>query len=42
MKLYTVRGGNKKAVYDKAYTIGVGISLGNKWFSPQNILELIE
>lgn len=42
MKLYKVRGGSEKLVHNRAYNIGVGISLGNKWFSAENILGLIE
>lgn len=42
MKLYKIRGGNENELRSKAYNIGVGISLGNKWFSPENILELTE
>ncbi len=42
MKLYKVRSGEERLVYNKSYNIGVGISLGNKWFSVENILGLIE
>lgn len=42
MKLYKIRGGNENELRSKAYNIGVGISLGNKWFSPENILGLTE
>lgn len=42
MKLYKIRGGNEEELRVKAYTIAVPISLGNKWFSPENILGLIE
>ena len=42
MKLYKIRGGNEEELNAKAYNIGVGISLGNKWFSAENILGLIE
>lgn len=41
MELYQTRGCSKKDVELKKYNIGVGISLGNKWFSPLNIIELI-
>ncbi len=41
MKLYAIRGGNKEDLEQKRYTIGVGISLGNKWFSIENIVELV-
>lgn len=42
MQLYKVRGGTEQDLYAKQYNIGVGISLGNKWFSAENILGLIE
>ena len=42
MKFYKIRGGNENELRSKAYNIGVGISLGNKWFSPENILGLTE
>ncbi len=42
MKLYSIRGGNKGDLENKKYTIGIGISLGNKWFTVDNIIELIK
>lgn len=42
MKLYKIRGGNENELRSKGYNVGVGISLGNKWFSPENILGLTE
>ncbi len=42
MKLYSVRGGNEADLLNRHYNLGVGISLGNKWFSPENIISLIE
>lgn len=42
MQLYKVRGGDEKDLYAKQYNIGVGISLGNKWFSAENIVSLTE
>lgn len=42
MKLYTIRGGTEENLSAKKYTIGVGISLGNKWFTAENIIALIE
>lgn len=42
MQLYNIRGGDKKDLENKKYTIGVGISLGNKWFTVENIMELIK
>ena len=41
MELHRIRGGNKEELEARAYTIGVGISLGNKWFTPENILGLV-
>lgn len=40
MQIYTIRGGTLEDLEAKRYTIGVGISLGNKWFTPENIVEL--
>jgi tRNA-dependent cyclodipeptide synthase len=42
MQLYQIRGGNKNNLEQKKYTIGVGISLGNKWFTVENIVESIK
>lgn len=42
MQLYKVRGGTEKDLYARKYNIGVGISLGNKWFSVENIVILTE
>jgi len=42
MELHRVRGGNQEALENKEYNICVGISLGNKWFTPKNIVGLIE
>ncbi len=39
MELHNIRGGTKEALFSKQYNIGIGISLGNKWFTPENILE---
>ena len=33
MELYKIRGGNKEDLENKKYTLSVGISLGNKWFT---------
>lgn len=41
MKLYKIRGGNKEDLENKKYNLGVGISLGNKWFSIENIIGLV-
>ena len=42
MKLYKIRGGSEESLFKKEYNIGVGISLGNKWFSAENIMGLVE
>ena len=42
MNLYKIRGGNKIDLDSKKYTINVGISLGNKWFTAQNTTDLIQ
>ena len=41
MQLYNVRGGSTEELYAHKYNIGVGVSLGNKWFTPENIIELV-
>lgn len=41
MNLHNIRGGTKEELDNKQYNIGVGISLGNKWFTPENILGLV-
>lgn len=40
MQLYSIRGGSKEELESKQYNIGIGISLGNKWFSVDNIVAL--
>lgn len=42
MNLISIRGGNRVDLENRGYTIGIGISLGNKWFTVENILGLIE
>lgn len=42
MNLYKIRGGNLDDLNNKNYNIGVGISLGNKWFTTENIIGLIQ
>lgn len=42
MNLHKIRGGNLDDLNDKKYNIGVGISLGNKWFTVENIIGLIQ
>lgn len=41
MNPHTLRGGNMSDLEAKKYTIGVGISLGNKWFTPENIVGAV-
>ncbi len=41
MNLHSMRGGTAEELESKQYRIGVGISLGNKWFTPENIVESI-
>ncbi|TSC55200.1 MAG: Uncharacterized protein LiPW30_666 [Parcubacteria group bacterium LiPW_30] len=41
MELHKIRGGNIIDLENKQYNIGVGISLGNKWFTTENIIEEI-
>ena len=41
MNLYKIRGGTEEELYTRQYQIGVGISLGNKWFSVENITSLV-
>ncbi|MFW5853237.1 MAG: tRNA-dependent cyclodipeptide synthase [Patescibacteria group bacterium] len=40
MTLHQIRGGTSKALKQKEYNIAIGISLGNKWFTPENIFDL--
>jgi tRNA-dependent cyclodipeptide synthase len=40
MEFHSVHGGTKEALLNHEYNIGVGISLGNKWFTIENTLEL--
>ena len=42
MNLFSIRSGTKDELESKKYNIGVGISLGNKWFTPDNILGLVQ
>jgi tRNA-dependent cyclodipeptide synthase len=42
MNLFSIRSGSKEELESKKYNIGVGISLGNKWFTPENILGLVQ
>ena len=42
MNLFSIRSGTKEELESKKYNIGVGISLGNKWFTTENILGLVQ
>lgn len=42
MELHKIRGGDKEPLENREYNICVGISLGNKWFTPENIVGQIE
>lgn len=42
MELHKIRGGTKEELDAKKYNLGVGISLGNKWFTIENIVGLIK
>ena len=42
MRLYKIRGGSEESLFRKDYNIGIGISLGNKWFFAENIVGLVE
>jgi tRNA-dependent cyclodipeptide synthase len=42
MQLYSIRGGSKQELENKQYNIGVSVSLGNKWFTPENIVEAVK
>lgn len=42
MQLYKIRSGTEEDLLNRHYNIGVGISLGNRWFTPENIVSLIE
>jgi tRNA-dependent cyclodipeptide synthase len=42
MELINIKGGSEDVLNNKGYIIGVGISLGNKWFSVDNILDSIK
>jgi tRNA-dependent cyclodipeptide synthase len=42
MQLYSIKGGTEEELLAKKYQIGVGISMGNKWFTVDNIQGLVE
>ena len=42
MKLYSIHGGNIEDLNNRKYNIGVGISLGNKYFTVENIAGLVQ
>jgi tRNA-dependent cyclodipeptide synthase len=41
MDFLSIRSGTREELELNKYNIGVGISLGNKWFNPENILSLV-
>lgn len=41
MELHTIRGGNRTTLEARRYNLGIGVSLGNKWFTTENIIRLI-
>jgi tRNA-dependent cyclodipeptide synthase len=41
MKIYKIRGGTQTEVKAGKYLLHVGVSLGNKWFTPEKTAELI-
>ncbi len=41
MQLHTIRGGSRERLEAKEYRLSIGVSLGNKWFVKDNIIELI-
>ncbi len=42
MELISIRSGSIGKLRNKEYVLSIGISLGNKWFTPENIAELIK
>ena len=40
MRLHKIISGELRKLENKEYQIGIGISLGNKWFTVDNIVEL--
>lgn len=42
MQLYKIRGGDQESLTQKKYNIGVGISLGNKWYTVDNIVAQVK
>lgn len=42
MKLHKIRGGTEEELEKDAYTICLGLSLGNRWFTPENIITLMQ
>lgn len=42
MELHRIRGGTREELEANQYTIGVGISIGNKWFTAEHIVGLIQ
>ncbi len=42
MKIYSVVGADEEEIYEKRFNIYLGVSLGNKWFTKDNIMEHLE
>lgn len=42
MKAYSARGGNLEKMYSKSYNLAVPISLGNKWFTVDRVVALVQ
>lgn len=42
MEIHTVRGGTKEEFCNGEYNLAVPISLGNRWFTEQSVLELVQ
>lgn len=42
MELHRIRGGSRETLETRQYSIAIGVSLGNKWFTVGNILGLVE
>lgn len=41
MQLHLIRGGTHEALESRVYNIGIGISLGNKWFTQEHIFDSV-
>jgi tRNA-dependent cyclodipeptide synthase len=41
-QLYTIRGGTREDVLARKYNISIGVSIGNKWFTPDNVRKVVQ